>query len=433
MTTLDCGCKNLDNFNAVGMVNSSQLELGRSSFIDEDDEDDEEPKDMTLNANFQENEEGDEPEKLELLSESSNAYDSNHHHPNEVINNRNTVIKNPVSIVVPIDPREYLANSSEIQKSYSAQLSDRPGLTLPIKTSSSKAAQIDSPNFTSSLFNRLQLNSPINGSIEANLIRNNQIYPTRLASEQFFDYNSNSSDVEKCKKDCQLVGSESMLRIASLNGHAKDKLRLDMANYDNLNTNDNSCNTDSNNNSSNSDANSKVSYNRVKENRCPMCSQQFTQLNSLKRHIRSHTGERPFPCEYCDKRFVDRERLKVHIRIHTGEKPFSCSLCNRAFSQKSTVKRHMSVHTGLKPFQCSVDNCFKKFGTRDNLKMHERKTHNKVYSPSSSSDCLQTGQKESPHLNTATSRINNQVNQRSAQLNQANDLSTQSSCDSNMV
>ncbi|XP_015788060.1 putative zinc finger and SCAN domain-containing protein 5C [Tetranychus urticae] len=110
--------------------------------------------------------------------------------------------------------------------------------------------------------------------------------------------------------------------------------------------------------------------NRVKENRCPMCAQRFTQLNSLKRHIRSHTGERPFPCGYCEKRFVDRERLKVHVRIHTGEKPFSCNLCSRRFSQKSTVKRHMSVHTGLKPFQCG--SCSKRFGTRDNLRVHEK-------------------------------------------------------------
>jgi len=109
---------------------------------------------------------------------------------------------------------------------------------------------------------------------------------------------------------------------------------------------------------------------KIKENQCPMCKQKFTQTNSLKRHIRSHTGEKPFPCSYCGKRFIDKERLKVHIRIHTGEKPFSCSRCGRRFSQKSTVKRHMSVHTGEKPFQCIT--CGKGFASRDNLKVHEK-------------------------------------------------------------
>lgn len=234
-----------------------------------------------------------------------------------------------------------------------------------------------------------------------------------LSSEQSYDLSCNSSDVERSKnfKECQALVSKSISRIPQLS-RSDDKIGMNYGSYENANS---------------SDGISKISFNRVKENRCPMCSQQFTQLNSLKRHIRSHTGERPFPCEYCEKRFVDRERLKVHIRIHTGEKPFSCSLCNRAFSQKSTVKRHMSVHTGLKPFQCSVDNCFKKFGTRDNLKMHERKTHNKV--TPNSSDSFQSG-KVSSHRNTATSPDSNLSY---PQVDAANDLSIQSSCDSNMV
>ena len=44
---------------------------------------------------------------------------------------------------------------------------------------------------------------------------------------------------------------------------------------------------------------------------CTHCNKEFRQLNDLRRHLRIHSGERPYSCE-CGKRF----RLKHHLQGH---------------------------------------------------------------------------------------------------------------------
>ena len=111
----------------------------------------------------------------------------------------------------------------------------------------------------------------------------------------------------------------------------------------------------------------------------PDCGRRFGTNGNMKQHMRTHTVDtvqldsaddggqdtprndldtpesrlstsdpkRKHVCTECGKRFIWQSTLRQHLVTHSGERPFPCTHpgCGRWFSQASHVKRHMHAHT----------------------------------------------------------------------------------------
>ncbi|XP_058122329.1 zinc finger protein 267-like [Anopheles coustani] len=103
---------------------------------------------------------------------------------------------------------------------------------------------------------------------------------------------------------------------------------------------------------------------------CEICGIRIKYRPTFLFHMQNHRNEEKgtYKCQYCHRAFGTRARMERHVRSHTGERPFACRLCPKTFAYAGQLSAHMSRHNNERGHQC--EQCGKGFFNKAMLGQH---------------------------------------------------------------
>lgn len=109
---------------------------------------------------------------------------------------------------------------------------------------------------------------------------------------------------------------------------------------------------------------------------CEYCGKLYYNKIDYDQHIRTHTGDNPYPCSICGFRALTRDGLQSHKAKEHEKMSFPCKECSFTANSRSQLWNHSLVHSGFgEDMGIECPECQQKIGSWSLFKEHVNEVH----------------------------------------------------------